>query len=241
MPPLLVMPTASAPSRHAGGWRPEITADGSFTLACNSPGVSYHSLYGAVQESRHVFIAMGLDNRPVDERTELLEVGLGTGLNLLLTWLRCLGSGRSVRYTALEPFPVDAGTLAALAHTQALGRPDLEAGFLGMMNAPAGTWFHADGGMAFRRLSLPLQQLEDRDAYDLVYHDAFAPGHQPELWDEEALEVVRRAMRADANWVTFCAKGDVRRRLQALGFTVERLPGPPGKREMLRATRHGPR
>lgn len=213
---------------------PQRTADGSFTLLHPELGATYHSTHGAVQESMHVFVQAGLaevDKDPVD----LLEVGLGTGLNLLLTWIRCYEGKCRVNYTALEPHPVEAGTLEALGHADELAWPGLHAPFVERMVAPGEDWREEMGGLRFRRLATPVQDLAEVDAYDLVYFDAFAPGTQPELWTQPVMERMYAALRKGGILVTYCAKGDVRRALQAAGFAVERLPGPPGKREMMRA------
>jgi tRNA U34 5-methylaminomethyl-2-thiouridine-forming methyltransferase MnmC len=213
---------------------PHRTADGSFTLLHEELGATYHSTHGAVQESMHVFVQAGLAVVEKDE-VDVLEVGLGTGLNLLLTWIRCYEGKCRVNYTALEPHPVDAPTLEALGHAEELAWPGLHAPFVERMMAPAGEWQPELGGLRFRHLPTPVQAFEATAAYDLIYFDAFAPGTQPELWTQAVMERMHHALRPGGLLVTYCAKGEVRRAMQAAGFTVERLPGPPGKREMMRA------
>lgn len=212
------------------------TADGSFTLRSEALGEQYHSVHGALQESRHVFIEAGLQATAGAE-IDLLEVGLGTGLNALLTWIAGRESGRRVRYTALEPFPLPQDVLAAMDHPARCDHPDLREAFLAMMAAPEGTWYQAGPGFGFRRSASSVLALEAEQAYDLVYFDAFGPATQPELWTLDVFLRVHRALRPGGMLVTYCAKGDVRRAMQEAGLWVERLPGPPGKREMMRATR----
>ncbi len=229
------MPLANAPDLEL--FR---TGDGSFTLRSEKHKEGYHSRHGAVQESTHVFIHMGLmhvldriDDRPVD----ILEVGLGTGLNMLLTWIRCLEGKCRVNYTALEPYPLSRNVIEKLAYPDDLGWPGLGGSFLDLMTAPPVDRRSMEGGMEFRSVHGSVQELDLTEEFDLVYFDAFAPHVQPEMWTSAIFDRIYGAMRRGAVLVTYCAKGDVRRTLEATGFTIERLPGPPGKREMLRATK----
>ena len=210
------------------------TADGSFTLRSEALGEQYHSVHGAVQESRHVFLAMGLD-AIAGSSVNLLEVGLGTGLNALLTWIAADGQHRGVHYTALEPYPLSREVLATMDHSAACDDPAKSEAVLDMLTVGESEWQRMSAHFSFRRSGTSVLALEDEAAYDLVYFDAFGPDTQPELWTEEAFHRVHRAMRPGALLVTYCAKGAVRRAMQAAGLRVERLPGPPGKREMLRA------
>ncbi len=210
------------------------TADGSRTLAWGTE--HYHSVHGAVQESTHVFIKAGLEHvgKP---HADVLEVGLGTGLNLLLTWIRCLEGKLTVAYQALELYPLSAGQLIALDHCADLAWPGLHEPFVALMTGAEGRWHDALGGLRFMRAGIDARMHDAEEAYDVIYFDAFAPSHQPELWTREVFERMHRALRPGGVLVTYCAKGDVRRAMQGAGFQVERLPGPPGKREMLRATK----
>lgn len=212
------------------------TADGSFTLDSPSLREHYHSLHGALTESRHVYICKGLAalGRP---NVSVLEVGLGTGLNALLTWMACRDGGPAVDYLALEPCPLPELLHNGLDHAAAAGRPELAAGLADMLSAPPDTSLNLGDGFRFRSVRLPVQQLDRSGAFDLVYFDAFAPGIQPGMWTVDVFHRVYRAMRPGAVLVTYCAKGEVRRTMQAAGLQVERLQGPPGKRHMLRATR----
>lgn len=210
------------------------TADGSFTLRSEALGEQYHSVHGAVQESRHVYLAMGLDAVRAGS-IDLLEVGLGTGLNALLTWIAAEGRDEPVRYTALEPYPLSREALSRMDHPAACGDPAKAGAVLDMLTAAEGAWQAMSPRFSFRRRATSVLALEEVSTYDLVYFDAFGPGTQPELWTEEVFRRLHRAMRPGALLVTYCAKGDVRRAMQTAGLAVERLPGPPGKREMLRA------
>jgi tRNA U34 5-methylaminomethyl-2-thiouridine-forming methyltransferase MnmC len=212
------------------------TADGSFTLQSDLLSEQYHSRHGAVIESTHVYIKCGLAavERP---RIDVLEVGLGTGLNMLLTWIRCMEGKCMVAYTALEPFPLEREVLERLDHSADLAWPGLHGPFLDRLTAQAGEWSPEDGGMSFRWLCEDVREHTADNAYDVVYFDAFSPRVQPELWTVDVFRRMYTSLRPGGVLVTYCAKGEVRRSMQGAGFTVERLPGPPGKTHMLRATK----
>ena len=215
---------------------PVRTGDGSFTLDSSSLGDHYHSRFGALAESRHVYIHHGFHvlGKPA---VDILEVGLGTGLNALLTWEASDRTGIRVNYLALEPFPLPLHLWAALGHAMAMGAPEREEGYIRLMNAKDGQELSLSPGFLFRSATLKVQDLEAEGAFDLVYFDAFAPSVQPEMWPVEVFRKLYCAMRPEAILVTYCAKGDVRRAMVQAGFQVERKPGPPGKHEMLMARR----
>ncbi len=215
---------------------PHRTRDGSITLRSAQLDVFHHSVHGAVQESLHVFINMGLKQLAA-AHIDVLEVGLGTGLNALLTWLYAAEQGKQVRYTALEPYPIHRNVLAEVDHPGTLGRPELREAFLAMMSAPAEVEQRVDDAFSFTRSASSALAWQQDERFDLVYFDAFAPRTQPELWSVEVFRRMRDALRPGGILVTYCAKGDVRRAMLAADFRVDRVPGPPGKRQMLRATR----
>lgn len=213
---------------------PVRTGDGSFTLTWGDE--HYHSLHGAVQESTHVFIRAGIESVG-KTHVDVLEIGLGTGLNLLLTWIRCLEGKLTASYHALEPYPLGAEQLCALRHAEDLAWPGLHEPFIALMTGPRSNWQEAHGGLRFKVSGQDVRAFDEHACCDVIYFDAFAPRFQPELWTQEVFERMHHALRPGGLLVTYCAKGDVRRAMIAAGFTVERLPGPPGKREMLRATK----
>lgn len=212
------------------------TADGSSTLDSPALGEHFHSLFGAVTESRHVYIRNGL-HAMGKTKLDILEVGLGTGLNALLTCAETITRGLDVNYTALEPFPLPKQLWQAMGHVQAVGGPMTANIHEQIMDNAAGRWIQVGGGFIFRWLPAKVQQLDATGAFDLVYFDAFAPGIQPGMWTAEVFRRMHRAMRPGAILVTYCAKGAVRRAMGQAGLATDRLPGPPGKREMLRAMR----
>lgn len=211
-----------------------ITGDGSSTLYAGLFGEPYHSRHGAVQESLHVFIRMGLEAFPtLSQELNIFEMGLGTGLNALLSLLN--KSERSISYTAVEAFPLGPEDIKFLNYSQVIPNPEAGKYLNALHAAPWGEWVSLQPDFRLYKHAGTLQDFEAPDLYDLVYYDAFAPESQPELWTEAVFLRIYGCMAPGAILSTYCAKGAVRRAMQAAGFEVERLPGPPGKREMLRA------
>jgi len=215
---------------------PEIrfTEDRSHTLWDPYLEEGYHSRHGAVQESKHVFIRHGyrqVEGQPV----RILEAGFGTGLNALLTLAECMAEGRQVEYTTVELSPLPEEVVEQLNYPDLLGL-DKEL-FLQLHRSPWGerTWITKH----FSLLKLPadLRTCTFPGAYDLVYYDAFSAAVQPELWTPELFSQIASRMVAGGILVTYAARGSVKRALRQAGLQVERLPGPPGKREMIRAVK----
>ena len=211
---------------------PVETADGSLTLRAPDHGETYHSYHGARQESLHVFIgAAGLPEKLRADDLSILEVGFGTGLNLGLALdLLATGSGR-LHYVGFEPDPPGSDLRrrildAAGVAPRSIARIDQLVQH-GHHSDPACT-------LTLHREAFPAPVTA---RFDVIWHDAFSPPTAPELWTADVLSFEYKSLRPGGIWVSYCARGAVRRTLQACGFLVERLPGPPGKREMLRATR----
>lgn len=200
------------------------TADGSFTLFIPEVQETYHSTHGAVQESMHVFIENGL-NACDKEVIRILEVGLGTGLNAVLTLQHAI---EKIDYCALEPYPLSEGILEELS----LSKSDqFEMKF---HLSKAGDWISIQENFSFVRMEVGLEEFSSEEKFDVIYYDAFGPRVEPGLWTLERMQQCFNLLNEGGVFVTYCAKGEVRRNLQAAGFVVERLAGPPGKREMLR-------
>ena len=209
----------------------QLTEDGSHTLYLPEMDEHYHSVHGAVQESRHVFINAGFEACKTAQ-PRIFEVGFGTGLNALLTAMEAKKSGRKVDYTSVELYPLSPEQAAQLNYGEMLGEDALFAGLQATeWNKwnPVSEWFNLKKVEA----DFSVMQMAENE-YDLIYFDAFAPNKQADLWQPELFDKLFRSLRSEGIFVTYCAKGIVRRMLQASGFLVERLPGPPGKHEMLR-------
>lgn len=208
------------------------TRDGSPTLFVPELNEHYHSLHGAVTESQHVFIKNGLhfalEKFP---KINLLEVGLGTGLNACLTFAHSHAS--EIQYTALEPFPPETSLLKTLNYGTWVDEKLLHA----IHALPFDTECSYSSLFHFRKLKIRIEDFQTDAQFELIYYDAFAPHAQPELWDEPVFKKIFHLITPGGVLVTYCAKGDVKRALKASGFLVQTLPGAPGKREMVRAVK----
>lgn len=214
------------------------SADGSHTIFSDKFGVTYHSRHGAVTESQHVFINAGLRFKAAEnQEVAVLEAGFGTGLNAFLTWLFAEKRGLRVRYTGLEIFPLSPGEAALLNYPDLLDLPDRRDDFFTLHTCAWEQPLDLSENFTFEKRKTPIEFVAFDGAFDLIYFDAFAPQAQPELWSENTLHRMHRALRPDGMLLTYCAQGEFRRTLKRVGFAVEKLQGPPGKREMTRATR----
>lgn len=214
----------------------QATSDGSHTIAIPSLEVTYHSKHGAIQESMHVFIEAGWKQKVTrpDESIKILEIGFGTGLNALLTLMEA--TTQTVWYESLEAFPIDLQTAGQLNYCQLLNWPDLQHTYQEMHTGEWNKPLAIAPNFTLCKRHTKLQDYQQQDKkFDLVYFDAFAPNVQPELWTEEIFQKIFNLLNPGAMLVTYCSKGDVRRTMKAAGFEVEKIPGPPGKREMVRA------
>jgi tRNA U34 5-methylaminomethyl-2-thiouridine-forming methyltransferase MnmC len=217
------------------------TADGSKTIYLPDWNEHYHSKHGALQEAQHVFIKNGFEYyllRNSPEVISILEVGFGTGLNAFLTFFEAQEHKIETEYTGVEAYPVSSEELAVLDYSEAVSQKNASEVFKKLHET---SWEKRETISAFFSLQKQkkfFSEISAEEAFDLIYFDAFGPRVQPELWSEEVFENMYRALKTKGVLVTYSAKGDVRRAMQAAGFEVERLPGPPGKREMLRATKH---
>jgi len=214
------------------------TEDGSKTFYVPALEESYHSGKGAVVESQYVFIEAGLHRLlHTFPRLNVLEVGMGTGLNALLTALEAEAWQQTIAYTALEPYPVPVAEARQLAYPHHLSRPDA-AGIFEQIHQ-AVPWEVAQPSPHFQltRQETTLQAADLTGSWHLLYFDAFAPSRQPAMWERHLLRKITEHMSPGGIFVTYSAKGQVRRDLQDCGLNVERIPGPPGKREMLRGSK----
>ncbi|MCB9016310.1 MAG: tRNA (5-methylaminomethyl-2-thiouridine)(34)-methyltransferase MnmD [Lentimicrobiaceae bacterium] len=218
--------------------RLEVTEDGSHTLFSPESGEHYHSIHGAKQESEHVFLQTGFEMAArFNHQIRLLEIGFGTGLNCLLTLRRASELKLPVEYHGIEPFPVAIELCQNLNYCDNPEFSIFTAQFHHMHSVAAGLKVALGQDFYLLKINHELQQADlAPDFYNLVYFDAFSPESAPDLWQLSVFEKVRNSMQTGGVLVTYCAKGAVRRFMQQSGFRVERLPGPPGKREMLRAT-----
>jgi tRNA U34 5-methylaminomethyl-2-thiouridine-forming methyltransferase MnmC len=210
-----------------------LTADGSHTLFSERFKEHYHSTYGAITESRHIFINNGL-KRISEENIHILEVGFGTGLNCLLTFLEIHKTFQKVRYESIEPFPVKKSILAELNYPTLLGNESINP-YNSIISAILDQDVSLNDRFILRKISSKLENLDFKQTYHLVYFDAFSPEVQPEMWSEANFKKLYDALLPEGILVTYSCKGVVKRALKSAGFSISKLPGPPGKREMLLA------
>lgn len=215
----------------------ELTADGSHTLFVHALDEHYHSTNGALKESEHVFIDAGL-RYCKKSNLKVLEIGFGTGLNAYLTLLDILQSERKVSYTAIEANPLPYHIVERLNYPKMIGDIDSDL-FHKLHMAEWGIDVGIRPEFSLMKIKADLTQFDFNavENVDLVYFDAFAPDKQPDMWKKYIFDNLFSRMNDNGVLVTYCAKGEVRRSMQRAGFTVNRLPGPPGKREMLRAVK----
>lgn len=215
------------------------TSDGSHTLKLIGHDEQYHSLNGALQESGHVFIQSGLMAlEPTLNPIHVLEIGMGTGLNALLTAKHALENKTRMIYDALEPYPIGWETAQKLNYPSFFADVDMLPVFQAIHQTGENDYEHIASYFSIRHHAQKLQDfLPEAGKYHLVYFDAFGPDTQPEMWKPEMFEKVFSGMKPGGYLVTYCVKGAVRRAMKAAGFLVEKLPGPAGKREISRATK----
>lgn len=211
----------------------QLTADGSHTLFIPEMDEHYHSVNGAVQESRHVFIEAGLHRLEREEIT-ILEIGFGTGLNAFLTLLDAEAHQQKIHYYSVELYPLDIDVIESLNYGEIIcgGRKDV---FRALHGAKWNTSVRVTEFFELHKIQGDSNTCGLPEQIDLIYFDAFAPDKQPEMWNQEIFNRLYAHTTEGGLLMTYCAKGVVRRMMKEAGYSVERIPGPPGKREMLRA------
>lgn len=215
----------------------EQTADGSFTLYVPELDEHYHSVKGALTESQHIFIDMGLKHSQATN-PYILEIGLGTGLNCFLTYLTSKETGQAIHYTGIERFPLSEEVIDQLDYATLIGKGEKDV-YQAIHQAAWNKEVLLSPHFSLHKIEGDFTQYSFLGKYDLIYFDAFAPEKQPEMWEQPLFDMLYELLNPGGILTTYCAKGVVRRMLQAAGFTVERLAGPPGgKREILRATKN---
>ena len=212
------------------------TSDGSSTIHLPEWNEQYHSIHGAIQEAKHVFIETGLklfSNKEIN----ILEIGFGTGLNCFITFLEAVRLDLKVNYLGVEAYPVLQNEIEKLNYVEELEAEDFGKKFDEMHTNNWNENFAISDVFSLEKRQQFFNEIDSNNEIDLIYFDAFGARVQPELWTEAIFRSMFKALKNGGVLVTYSAKGSVRRAMQSVGFTVERLPGPPGKREMLRATK----
>ena len=220
-----------------------ITADGSSTIHLPDWDEQYHSKHGAIQEAYHVFIKHGLHYycdlvRDKDSQNiSILEIGFGTGLNAFITLLEAEKIDVNISYFGVEAYPVLIDEIKQLNYSDELYAEDKALFFDEIHELTWGSQNIVTPHFSLTKQKRFFSDIEELETYNIIYFDAFGARVQPELWTEKIFQKMFDALKDNGVLVTYSAKGSVRRAMQAVGFKVDRLPGPPGKREMLRATK----
>lgn len=214
-----------------------ITSDGSTTIHLPEWNEQYHSKHGAIQEAYHVFVKNGLHQFNTKEKISILEIGFGTGLNSFITYLEAQKLSLAIDYIGAEAYPVKEDEIEKLNYVEELNANAFAETFSTMHRLSWNIKHAINDTFSLTKREQFFDKIDDKEAFDLIYFDAFGARVQPDLWTVDIFKKMYDALNENGILVTYSAKGSVRRAMQEVGFIVERLPGPPGKREMLRAAK----
>ncbi len=212
------------------------TADGSKTIHIPAWNENYHSSHGALQEAKHVFLTHGLAQKINQPTIQILEIGFGTGLNTILSLEFGQQTKSKIQYHGLEAYPISEEEMIELEYEKLLPNKDLISQYHKIHSTPWEVENEISPQFSLTKIQNTLQQqIFSPSYYDLIYFDAFGPRVQEDMWTQEIFQKLYNSLKKSGILVTYCAKGQVKRDLKTVGFEVEPLPGPPGKREMTRA------
>lgn len=213
------------------------TGDGSITIHLPDWDEQYHSKHGAIAEAKHVFIQSGLLHycNHTTGSLSIMEIGFGTGLNAFLTLLKAEEKKLQINYTGIEAYPIASDEILGLNYSELIEASEKK--FQKLHTSEWGTMTVISPNFQLTKRKQFFSEINDKETFNLIYFDAFGARVQPELWTLEIFEKMYQALKPNGVLVTYSAKGSVRRNMKEVGFTVERLPGPPGKRHMLRASK----
>lgn len=210
------------------------TSDGSTTIHLQEWDECYHSKHGAIQEAKHVFIKNGL-NLFEDNPVNILEVGFGTGLNAFITFLESNIKNQKINYVGVEAYPVEANEVLEMNYVEELNADNYKDVFQKMHECEWNQKTQISPNYSLTKRKQFFDEINDFEIFDLIYFDAFGYRVQPELWSTEIFQKMYNSLKPNGVLVTYAARGVVKRSMLSVGFIVEKLAGPPGKREMFRA------
>lgn len=213
------------------------TSDGSTTIHLPEWNENYHSKHGAIQEAKHVFIQNGL-SLFTGKSIAILEIGFGTGLNAFITFIESEKLNIDVDYVGVEAYPISETEISSMNYVEALNISDKNEVFENMHSITWEEKHKISETLTLTKRKQFFDAIDDIERFDLIYFDAFGYRVQPELWSTAIFKKMHDALKSNGVLVTYAARGVVKRSMIEVGFTVEKLPGPPGKREMFRATKN---
>ena len=215
------------------------TGDGSSSIQLTEWDEQYHSKHGAINEAEHVYIKTGLvhflETNSIGKPVTILEIGFGTGLNAFLTLLESNKRQVHIHYTGVEAYPLSKAEIDSVNYPEMLKTSPFS--FLKLHEIPWEVTSEISSTFQLKKRKQLFADITDHSVFDVIYYDAFGSRVQPELWGESIFKIMYNALKEGGVLVTYAAKGSARRAMESCGFRVERLPGPPAKREMLRATK----
>lgn len=212
------------------------TKDGSTTIYLPDWQENYHSKHGAIQEAKHVFIKNGFLQIDAAE-ISILEIGFGTGLNAFITFLEGKKANKKINYSGVEAYPVDFIEIAQMNYVSELQALEYSAEFQQFHTSDWNVNIKISDDFCLMKRQQFFDEIDDVETFDLIYFDAFGYRVQPEVWSTEIFYKMHKALKRGGTLVTYAARGVVKRSMVEVGFSVEKLEGPPGKREMFRATK----
>jgi len=213
-----------------------LTNDGSTTIHISDLNECYHSRFGAIQEAKHVFIKNGLDLFRDVLELAILEIGFGTGLNAFITYLETIGS-QKINYHGVEAYPISTQEMESLNYVSSLNAVDYSAVFKTMHLSKWEEIIPIAPHFSLIKRKQFIQDISDQNQFNLIYFDAFGFTVQPELWTENIFKSMYEALKPEGVLVTYACRTPIKRAMLSAGFKIEKLAGPPGKREMLRGTK----
>lgn len=213
-----------------------ITEDGSSSLRRKDLGEGYHSTHGAIAESEHIFINSGLryfHQQHPKKRINILEIGFGTGLNAILSLDFAIRQNQEIYYETVEKYPLGNDIISSLNYGKIIGK---EEEFLRIHSVAWNKEVEISKNFSLKKIDSAAEEINYKeDFFDIIYFDAFAPAFEEKLWQETMFSKLYASLKEKGILSTYCCKGDVKRALKSSGFIIEKLPGPKGKREILRA------
>jgi tRNA U34 5-methylaminomethyl-2-thiouridine-forming methyltransferase MnmC len=216
-----------------------LTSDGSRTIFNEQVGENYHSRHGALQESKHVFLNSGLNyylEGKEEKKASVLEVGFGTGLNFLITSDHCIKNQIHLKYTGIEAYPLKPDMITETGYQEYVSE-ELWNSFLNNYSVALNNTTEISFTCTLKIVPEKLLAFSTEEQFDVIYFDAFAAVHQPEMWNSESLNHICKFLKPGGVFVTYAITGNLKRTMKGLGFSIEKAPGAAGKREMLRAVK----